>query len=116
MRNDCREARVMDTVSENLKGMRRRVIVPNSIPGLVTDRVLVMTYLNGVPLTQLHNHASDLPEWKKKAAVKRVRCMSAQHWPCLVNAPWQAAIANLLGQTWLDEWAHVLAHPALQPL
>ena len=62
----------MDTVGENLKAIRSRVVIPTSIPGLVTDRVLVMSYLNGVPLTQLHKHASDLPEWKKKAAIKQV--------------------------------------------
>jgi predicted unusual protein kinase regulating ubiquinone biosynthesis (AarF/ABC1/UbiB family) len=78
MHENClmyREARVMDQTNENLKAIRSRVVVPHSIPGLVTERVLVMTYLDGVPLTQLEKHVQNISPAKKKAAFKRVRCL-----------------------------------------
>jgi ABC1 atypical kinase-like domain len=69
-----REARVMDMISLNLAKIRPRVEVPTSIPGLVTKRVLVMKFLDGVPMTQLATFTSGLSVAKQKAAFKRVRC------------------------------------------
>jgi hypothetical protein len=66
----------MDTVSLNLAKIRRRVEVPTSIPGLVTKCVLVMTFLDGVPLTQLDKHTSGLSEAKRKASFRTVRCVA----------------------------------------
>ena len=43
-----REARVMDTIATHLKDQQSRILVPNSIPGLVSDRLLVMNFLDGV--------------------------------------------------------------------
>ena len=63
----------MDTVAEELKGIRSRVIVPTSVPGLVTDRLLVMQYLDGVPLTQLGSKMSGYSEAQKRVGLKRVR-------------------------------------------
>lgn len=63
----------MDTVAESLKAIRSRVVIPTSIPGLVTDRVLVMSFLDGVPLTQLSRHTSNLSDAQKTVAMKRVR-------------------------------------------
>jgi predicted unusual protein kinase regulating ubiquinone biosynthesis (AarF/ABC1/UbiB family) len=63
----------MDTVAKNLKPIQRRVVIPRSVPGLVTNRMLVMHYLDGVPLTQLGRHTRSLSEAKKRAAMKRVR-------------------------------------------
>jgi predicted unusual protein kinase regulating ubiquinone biosynthesis (AarF/ABC1/UbiB family) len=30
--------------------------VPRSVPSMVTDRLLVMTFLDGVPITRLDRH------------------------------------------------------------
>lgn len=62
----------MDTTHETLKGIRGRVAVPHSVPGLVTSRVLVMSYLDGVPLTQLGKYVKDQSPAAQKAAFKRV--------------------------------------------
>jgi predicted unusual protein kinase regulating ubiquinone biosynthesis (AarF/ABC1/UbiB family) len=64
----------MDTVAEELKPIRARVVVPTSVPGLVTDRLLVMKYLDGVPLTQLGSKMSGYSDAQKKAGLTRVRC------------------------------------------
>lgn len=63
----------MDQTHHTLRAIRNRVVVPHSIPGLVTDRVLVMNYLDGVPLTQLGKHVKNQSPAKQKAAFKRVR-------------------------------------------
>lgn len=63
----------MDTVAENLRAIRNRVVIPRSVPGLVTRRVLVMEYLDGVPLTQLGSRVSNLSAVQKKMAMTRVR-------------------------------------------
>jgi hypothetical protein len=68
----------MDTVAGNLKPIRSRVVIPTSVPGLVTDRMLVMSYLDGLPLTQLGTRAN-LSEEQKRMALRRVRpshCMA----------------------------------------
>eukprot|EP00892_Ulva_mutabilis_P003003 jgi/Ulvmu1/12703/UM095_0007.1 len=67
-----REARVMDTTCANLKGIRGRVAVPHSIPGLVTSRVLTMTYLQGVPMTKMERHVTGLSQMQRKAAFQRI--------------------------------------------
>lgn len=66
----------MDQTNETLKGIRSRVVVPHSIPGLVTNRVLVMSCLDGIPLTQLSKYVKDKPLAVQKAAFKRVCCCS----------------------------------------
>jgi aarF domain-containing kinase len=65
----------MDTVAKNLKHIHRRVIIPRSVPGLVTKRMLIMDYLDGVPLTQLASRTANLSEAKKIVAMKRVRSL-----------------------------------------
>jgi len=62
----------MDTTCANLKRIRDRVVVPHSIPGLVTSRVLTMTYLEGVPLTNMREHVSKLSLMQRKVAFQRV--------------------------------------------
>jgi predicted unusual protein kinase regulating ubiquinone biosynthesis (AarF/ABC1/UbiB family) len=62
----------MDTTYSNLKHIRKRLVVPHSIPGLVTSRVMVMSYLNGVPLTKLGEHVNNLPLAQRKMAFKQV--------------------------------------------
>lgn len=87
-----REARVMDAIAGHIdaalndggqnndkkKGRRRRksstssanVVVPRSVPGLVTRRVLTMGFVDGIPLTKLKGHVSrlKLPKRLKVAA------------------------------------------------
>lgn len=53
-----REARVMDTVADHLKRMSGRVTVPRSVHGLVSRRLLVMQYVEGVQLMQLKDKVS----------------------------------------------------------
>lgn len=67
-----REARVMDVTCKSLRSIRHRVLVPHSVPGLVTNRVLTMSYLEGVPLTKLDRHVMGIPEFKRKAAFRTV--------------------------------------------
>ena len=82
-----REARVMDAIAghldaalntnkKNKKKQKRNspstanVVVPRSVPGLVTRRVLTMGFVDGVPLTRLEGHVSrlKLPKRLKVAA------------------------------------------------
>lgn len=87
-----REARVMDAIAGHIdaalnnnggggkkkKGSRKKkssastasVVVPRSVPGLVTRRVLTMGFVDGVPLTRLEGHVSrmKLPKRLKVAA------------------------------------------------
>ena len=63
----------MDQVHRHLhKSMRGRVVVPCSIPGLVTKRVMVMDYLPGLPISQLASRTAHLPARVKAAASNRV--------------------------------------------
>ena len=63
-----REARCMDNIGARLAIMKRRLVVPRSVPGLVTRKLLVMTYLDGIQarglthFTLLTSHASDIAE------------------------------------------------------
>jgi predicted unusual protein kinase regulating ubiquinone biosynthesis (AarF/ABC1/UbiB family) len=43
----------MDTIAGHLRKVAAHVTVPRSVPGLVTDRVLVMEFVDGVPLMQV---------------------------------------------------------------
>ena len=36
--------------------LNHRIEVPRSVPSLVTDRLLVMNFLEGVPITRLERH------------------------------------------------------------
>ncbi|KAF5841271.1 ABC1/COQ8 ser/thr kinase [Dunaliella salina] len=67
-----REARVMDSIALHLRPIQDRVVVPRSVPGLVTPRLLVMEFMEGIPLTDLGSHTQGLSEAKKRAAKKRI--------------------------------------------
>ncbi|KAK9908263.1 hypothetical protein WJX75_005060 [Coccomyxa subellipsoidea] len=67
-----REARVMDAVAENLKGLRKRLEIPRSLPGLVTKRLLVMNFIEGDQITRLAHRTQGLSQRKKKAAAARI--------------------------------------------
>lgn len=40
----------------SLQKLNHRIEVPRSVPGMVTDRLLVMNFLDGVPITRLERH------------------------------------------------------------
>ncbi len=40
----------------SLQKLNHRIEVPRSVPSLVTDRLLVMNFLEGVPITRLERH------------------------------------------------------------
>jgi hypothetical protein len=73
----------MDTIAHDLRAIRSRVAIPTSVPGLVTDRMLVMQYLDGVPLTQLGSKMAGLSAAERRMGLKRVRRFSSQ-------SPWRA--------------------------
>jgi predicted unusual protein kinase regulating ubiquinone biosynthesis (AarF/ABC1/UbiB family) len=65
-----REASIMNGIADNLKRIERRVKIPRSVPGLVTKRMLVMDYLDGVQVTRLAD--CNISEAQRKIAAKRV--------------------------------------------
>lgn len=48
----------MDTIAGHLRKASKHVTVPRSVPGLVTDRLLVMEFVEGVPLMQVGRRGS----------------------------------------------------------
>jgi predicted unusual protein kinase regulating ubiquinone biosynthesis (AarF/ABC1/UbiB family) len=54
----AREARCMDHIAARLACMRRRLVVPRAVPGLVTRRVLVMSFLDGIQVTRLRDRVA----------------------------------------------------------
>ncbi|KAF6253521.1 hypothetical protein COO60DRAFT_1703776 [Scenedesmus sp. NREL 46B-D3] len=67
-----REARVMDTIAQHLQRLSRSVRVPRSVPGLVSQRLMVMTYMDGLPLLQLKDKVAHLPQWKREKAARGI--------------------------------------------
>ncbi|KAL6766353.1 AKC2 [Auxenochlorella protothecoides x Auxenochlorella symbiontica] len=67
-----REARVMDAVADQFKHLGHKIKVPHSIPGLVTDRMIVMEFLDGIPITRLAAHTSSLSASTRRLAAGRV--------------------------------------------
>jgi hypothetical protein len=60
----CREARCMDDIAARLACMRGRVAVPRSVRGLVTRRMLCMSFLEGI---QARAAAASLPARRGRA-------------------------------------------------
>eukprot|EP00878_Enallax_costatus_P021138 GHUV01022371.1.p1 GENE.GHUV01022371.1~~GHUV01022371.1.p1 ORF type:complete len:637 (+),score=223.29 GHUV01022371.1:216-1913(+) len=67
-----REARVMDTIAEHLRELSAHVTVPRSVPGLVSRRLMVMSFIDGLPLLQLRDKVAHLPQWKREKAARRI--------------------------------------------
>lgn len=67
-----REARIMDAVARQFEKLNRRIEVPRSVPCMVTNRLLVMKFLEGVPITRLDKHTQNLSEAVKRLAAKRI--------------------------------------------
>lgn len=62
----------MDTIAHHLRGVSDRISIPKSIGGLVTQRVLVMSFLEGVPLLEASSRISDLSQYKREQAKRRI--------------------------------------------
>jgi hypothetical protein len=56
----------MDTIAQHLQQLSRSVRVPRSVPGLVSRRVMVMSFMDGLPLLQLKDKVAHLPQWKRE--------------------------------------------------
>jgi predicted unusual protein kinase regulating ubiquinone biosynthesis (AarF/ABC1/UbiB family) len=67
-----REARIMDAVARQFEGLGKRIRVPRSVPGMVTPRLLVMSFLDGIPLTRLKDRIDGLNEATRRLAARRI--------------------------------------------
>lgn len=56
----------MDTIAQHLRELSAHVAVPRSVPGLVSRRLMVMSFMNGLPLLQLRDKVAHLPQWKRE--------------------------------------------------
>lgn len=66
-----REARVMDTIAEHLAPLHRRLAIPRSVGGLVTQRLMVMTFVEGVPLLEARSLTAGLSA-RRRAMAQRL--------------------------------------------
>ena len=57
-----------------MQHLGHKIEVPRSVPGLVTNRLLVMNYLDGVPITRMRDQVAfkNLSEATKRAAAGRI--------------------------------------------
>lgn len=89
-----REARIMDAVARHFEGQSDKIVVPRSVPTMVTPRLLVMKYLDGVPITRMKDQIAfqNLSEATKRLAAKRIlsRVAEAYGRMILINATFQA--------------------------
>jgi predicted unusual protein kinase regulating ubiquinone biosynthesis (AarF/ABC1/UbiB family) len=89
-----REARIMDAVARHFEGQSDKIVVPRSVPSMVTPRLLVMNYLDGVPITRMKDQIAfqNLSEATKRVAAKRIlsRVAEAYGRMILINATFQA--------------------------
>jgi predicted unusual protein kinase regulating ubiquinone biosynthesis (AarF/ABC1/UbiB family) len=69
-----REARIMDAVARQFEGLGHRIVVPRSVPSMVTPRLLVMNYLDGMPITRMKDTVAfqNLSEATKRMAARRI--------------------------------------------
>ena len=47
----------MNAVAKQFDGLNHRIVVPRSIPPLVTQRLLVMDFIDGIPITKMKDQA-----------------------------------------------------------
>lgn len=62
----------MDTISEHLAPIASRLQVPRSVGGLVTQRLLVMSFLEGVPLQEASRKVSGLSARRRELAKRLI--------------------------------------------
>jgi predicted unusual protein kinase regulating ubiquinone biosynthesis (AarF/ABC1/UbiB family) len=56
----------MDTIAYHLRSLSGRVDVPRSLPGLVSRRVLVMQFMEGIPLLELRGRFANMSERRRR--------------------------------------------------
>lgn len=69
-----REARIMNAVARQFDGLNHKIVVPRSIPNLVTQKLLVMDYIDGIPITQMKDQEKfqNLSEATKRLAARQI--------------------------------------------
>ena len=69
-----REARIMNAVASQFDGLGHKICVPRSIPGLVTPRLLVMDFIDGIPITKMKDQIKfrNLSEATKRLAARQI--------------------------------------------
>lgn len=69
-----REARIMNAVAKQFDGLGHRILVPRSIPPLVTPRLLVMDFIDGIPITKMKDQVEfqNLPAATKRMAARQI--------------------------------------------
>jgi predicted unusual protein kinase regulating ubiquinone biosynthesis (AarF/ABC1/UbiB family) len=69
-----REARIMNAVAKQFDGLNHKIVVPRSIPALVTQRLLVMDFIDGIPITKMREQArfQNLSEATKRLAARQI--------------------------------------------
>jgi hypothetical protein len=69
-----REAAVMDAIGGHLRaqGVGNRIMVPSSVPGLTTQRLLVMSYIDGLQITRLGDRIEKLSPLQRRLGIKRI--------------------------------------------
>lgn len=69
-----REARIMNAVARQFDGLNHKIVVPRSIPNLVTQKLLVMDYIDGIPITQMKDQVKfqNLSEATKRLAARQI--------------------------------------------
>jgi len=69
-----REARIMNAVAKQFDGLGHRILVPRSIPSLVTPRLLVMDFIDGIPITKMKDQVEfqNLPAAAKRMAARQI--------------------------------------------
>lgn len=54
------------------KGFSKKISIPRSIPGLVTRRILVMNFIDGLQITRLGDKTKKLSAGQRKQAMKLI--------------------------------------------
>lgn len=62
----------MGFITSALQGLAGEVEIPRSIPGLVTEKLLVMSFLDGVKITSLKDRVKSLPQRVQRQARARI--------------------------------------------
>ena len=72
--------------------MSREVEIPRSVPGLVTQRMLVMNFVPGTQITRLKGRLQSLSPWQRDRAKARIlsRVTAAYGHMLLVDGLFQA--------------------------
>ena len=69
-----RESRIMNAVAKQFDSLNHKIVVPRSIPALVTQRLLVMDFIDGIPITKMKDQAKfqNLSEATKRLAARQI--------------------------------------------